>query len=116
MSEKREIVVDGIVYVRKDAVELKEDCSIVRTDSAGVFAGHLVERSGGEGRIVNSRRLWRWEGAVTLDQLAMEGVKKPDDCKFPCVVPNRELIGIIEVIPCTSRARDSIEGVPVWEV
>ena len=116
MSEKSEIVVDGVAYVRKDAVELEGDYSIVRTLSAGVFAGHLVERKGNEGKIFNSRRLWRWEGAVTLDQLAMEGVKKPEECKFPCVVPDRELIGIIEVIPCTQKARRSIEEVSVWEV
>jgi hypothetical protein len=88
---------------------------IVRTYSAGVFAGELESRNGQEVVLRNARRLWYWSGASTLSQIAMEGVKYPDKCKFPCTVDRVELLQAIEIIDCTESARKSIEGVPVWK-
>jgi len=88
---------------------------IVRTYSAGVFAGKLVSRNGKEGRIENARRLWYWDGAATLSQLANEGVKRPQNCTFPPVVPFVELTEIIEVLPLSDAAMKSIEAVPEWK-
>lgn len=48
---------------------------IVRTYSAGVFAGELESRTGQEVVLRNARRIWYWVGAATLSQLAMEGTK-----------------------------------------
>ena len=59
---------------------------IVRTYSAGVFAGELESRKGQEVVMRNARRLWYWDGAASLSQLAMEGTSKPQNCKFPCEV------------------------------
>lgn len=92
----------------------KERYVILRTYSAGVFAGVFVSRKGKEGVLRNARRLWRWAGAASLSQLAMEGTSKPDECKFPCVVDQVELTEIIEVLDCTPTARKSIEGVAIW--
>ena len=50
---------------------------IVRGDRSGVFFGTLAEREGMEVKLVNCRRLWYWEGAASISQIAMEGVKKP---------------------------------------
>jgi hypothetical protein len=63
----------------------------------------------------NARRLWYWDGASSLSQLAMEGVKKPENCKFPCEVARIELTEAIEIIDCTEEAKQSIAGVPVWK-
>ena len=63
----------------------------------------------------NARRLWYWAGAASLSQLAMEGTKKPDECKFPCAVLSISLAQVIEIIPCTAKALDSINGVPIWK-
>lgn len=57
---------------------------IVRTYSAGVFAGELESRTGQEVVLRNARRIWYWSGAASLSQLAMEGTKDPANCKFPC--------------------------------
>ena len=89
---------------------------IVRTYSAGVFAGKLESRNGREVVLRNARRLWYWSGAASLSQLAMEGVKKPLECKFPCEVDRVELLEVIEILDCTETARISIAGVPVWTV
>lgn len=89
---------------------------IVRTYSAGVFAGELLSRNGQEVTLVNARCLWYWDGAASLSQLAMEGVKKPENCKFPCEVSKVELLQAIQILPCTNEAKKSIKEVPVWEI
>jgi hypothetical protein len=60
------------------------------------------------------RRLWFWSGAASLSQLAMEGVKNPNECKFPCEVDRVELLQVIEILDVTDKARESIASVPVW--
>lgn len=87
---------------------------ICRTYSAGVFAGTLVSRKGQEVELKQARRLWYWEGAASLSQLAMEGVKKPDTCKFPCEVASVTLLQAIELLLVTKEARASIARVQVW--
>jgi len=91
------------------------DYVIVRTKSAGVFAGELVEHNGMEVKLLKARRLWYWAGAASLSQLAMEGVSKPKECKFPCEVDSITLTEAIEIIPCTDVAKLSIAGVPIWK-
>lgn len=87
---------------------------IIRTDHAGVFAGYIKAREGSEATLVDVRRLWYWAGAASLSQLAMEGTRKPRDCKFTVVVPEITVLGVIEIIPCTDKAEQSIKGVSVW--
>lgn len=87
---------------------------IVRTYSAGVFAGHLVRRDGKEVELTDARRLWYWAGAASLSQLAVSGTSRPADCKFPEPVPRVILTEAIEILDVTPTARASIEVVPVW--
>lgn len=89
---------------------------IVRTYSAGVFAGQIESRNDQHVVMTNARRLWYWSGAASLSQLAMEGVKDPDNCKFPCEVTRVELFQVIEILDTTAEAEKSIKSVPVWEV
>lgn len=88
---------------------------IVRTYSAGVFAGELVSRKRREVVLSNARRLWRWEGSASLSQMAMTGTSKPSECKFPCKVDFVTLLEAIEILDVTKEARLSIEQVPVWQ-
>jgi hypothetical protein len=117
-----EIEVNGKKYVAKDTVQNVpaqtmdgKPYVIVRTHSAGVFAGYLDERKDQEVILLNARRLWYWDGAASLSQLAMEGTKKPDTCKFPCEVDEVLLTQAIEIIECTEKSRLSIKGVKVWQ-
>ena len=87
---------------------------IVRTYSAGVFAGHLRKRVGKEAVIQQARRLWYWTGAASLSQLAQEGTSKPSQCKFPSPVDEITVTEVIEILRVTPAARASIEAVPVW--
>ena len=110
----KEVTIDGIKYIAKP--KIAEGYYIVRTYSAGVFAGYIKKRNGKEVVMTEARRLWRWEGAASLSQLCMEGVKKPRGCKFPCEVEEVVLTEVIEILKCTEKAIESIKEVPVWEV
>lgn len=88
---------------------------IVRTNSAGVFAGELESRTGQEVVLRNARRLWFWAGAASLSQLAMEGLKRPLECKFPTPVDRVELLEAIEILDTTEEAKLSIGSVPIWK-
>ena len=87
---------------------------MVRTRDAGVFAGVMKELAGSQVILTDARRIWYWEGAATLSQLATDGTSEPDECKFPTPVPEVMLFDVIEIIPITDKARASIESVAVW--
>lgn len=120
------VKIDGVEYVPKSEANSckagllakpknKKPYVIVRTYSAGVFAGYLDKREGKEAKVLNARRLWYWDGASSLSQLSQDGVSKPENCKFPCEVPYVELTEVIEVLPCTQKAKDSIASVSIWQ-
>ena len=88
---------------------------IVRTYSAGVFAGYIKSRNGQEVVMTNARRIWYWSGASSLSQLAEEGTNDPTNCKFPCEVDRVELLQVIEIIDCTEQSRLSIQEVFIWQ-
>ena len=88
---------------------------IVRTYSAGVFMGTLESRKGQEVVLTDARRIWCWSGAASLSQLAMEGTSDPSNCKFPCPVDRVELLQAVEILDVSPKAKESIDGVPVWK-
>lgn len=88
---------------------------IVRTYSAGVFLGTIKERNGKEVLLENARRIWYWDGAASLSQLATDGTRKPKNCKFPAPVAEVLLTEAIEIIPATEAAIASIASVPAWK-
>lgn len=89
---------------------------IVRGDRSGVFFGTLVEKNGSEVELKDCRRLWYWDGAATISQLAVDGTQRPNECKFTVSVNNIIILDAIEIIPCTEDAISSIEGVKEWRV
>ena len=122
------ITIDGTEYVRKDSIsQISQKAKslkgmpyvMIRTYSAGVHCGYLKSRKDGEVTLLNARRIWYWDGAASLSQLAMEGTTKPELCKFPMEVseirPEIDLEQVIEVQPCTEQSKKSIEEVKVYE-
>lgn len=117
-----EIAINGEVYVKKSEVDsaiapMKDGMRyvIVRTYSAGVFAGYLESRTGQEVVMRSARRIFYWDGAASLSQLAMSGTSKPQNCKFPEAVDKVELLQAIEILDCTEKAKKSIASVGVWK-
>ena len=119
MTTPNTIKIDNVEYVRKGTPGhvMTKNYVIVRTVNAGVFAGTLECFNADKAtmRLNQARRLWYWEGAASLSQLSQEGVKKPESCKFPMEVPTITLLGVIEVIPCSKIAQESIAAVPIWK-
>ena len=93
----------------------KEQYYIIRCEKAGVFFAKIAERRGDEADLTDCRRLWYWDGAASLSQLAEEGVKHPKNCKFTVVVPSMTVLGVIEVIPCSDVSVQSVSGVREWK-
>ena len=116
-----EITINGVTYIPKDeAITMKANTEglqycVIRTYSAGVHAGYVKERNGKEVTLVQARRLWKWAGAFTLSEIALNGVGKPDECKFTVTVPEITLTEAIEIIPCTDKAYKSITEVDVYD-
>ena len=114
MSDDK-IETNGEVYVRAGSFEKPSgDYVVVRTYSAGVHAGYLKSRKGKEVVLENCRRLYYWEGAATLSQVAGKGISRPEKCKFPSPIAEITLTESIEIIPCTDIAKSIIEGVEEW--
>ena len=116
----KKININGTVYVPEASVRVMapdldgmEYC-MVRTFSAGVFAGYIESRNGKEAVLRNARRIWYWEGAASLSELATRGTSRPENCKFPVAVDKVILTEVVEIIPITAKAKASIDGVPVW--
>lgn len=89
---------------------------IVRGNNSGVFFGTLVAKEGSEVKLENCRRLWFWDGAASISQLATNGTTKPDNCKFTVTVDKIVIIDAIEIILCSDVAINSIEGVREWKM
>ena len=113
----KEIIIDDVKYVPQKGNAGTLDglkYVICRTYSAGVFAGYLEKKEGKEVTLINARRLWYWDGAASLSQLSVDGVSKPDNCKFPCEVESVELTEVVEILLVTEKAKLSIASVKIW--
>lgn len=88
---------------------------IIRADRAGVFFGTITRKDGDEVELKDCRRLWYWDGACSISELAVNGTSVPSGCKFSITVEEITVLGVIEIIPCTDKAAESIESVRVWK-
>ena len=92
---------------------------IIRSYGAGVFYGTLNEAEPTEDKwaveLLNCRRLWKWAGACSITQLAVDGTKKPNDCKFTLTEDSIVVSSVIEIHECSEAAISSIESVNVWK-
>jgi hypothetical protein len=93
---------------------------IIRADKAGVFFGTLKEKINNSGSIEvtlsNARKLWYWSGAAAVEQLAQDGVKYPNNCKFTCIVDELVIMNVIQILPCTKISSDIIKNVSIWKI
>ena len=89
---------------------------IIRGDRSGVEFGTLVAQEGQEVTLKNARRIWYWNGAASLSQLAKDGTSQPSSCKFTVFVDSITVLDAIEIIPCTDKAIKSIEEVKEWKL
>ena len=89
---------------------------IVRGDRSGVFAGTLESMDGRTVTLKNCRRLWYWDGAASISQIALEGVSRPHNCKFTVTVDSITILDAIEIIPTTTAAEKNVKAVREWKM
>jgi site-specific DNA-cytosine methylase len=87
---------------------------IVRGDRSGVFFGTVKEINGQTVVMENVRRLWYWDGANSISDLAIKGTKKPSTCKFTKAVENVIITDVIEINQCSDEAITNLENVKAW--
>lgn len=85
---------------------------LVRTYSAGVHVGQLKSRKGQEVTLTNARRIWRWFGANTLNEIAMTGLDAAKS-RVSEPVSSITLTQAIEIMPVTENAAATI-GAAKW--
>lgn len=79
---------------------------VVRTYSAGVHMGTLLQANGTAAMLKDARRLWGWEGANTLHEISLHGVAENSKISEP--VELIELTEVIEKLLCTEKAKQNL--------
>ena len=80
---------------------------VVRTYSAGVHFGTLAEIAGTCVKLTGARRVWRWRGANSLNELANAGAAE-EYTRISEPVEAILLTESIEVIPCTKKGKANL--------
>lgn len=85
---------------------------LVRTFSAGVHIGIVKEvypaLQGNDVLFESSRRLWKWEGAFTVSEVANNGIKSSS--RVAEEVSGNMITGANEFIPVSAKSRKTIEA------
>ncbi len=76
---------------------------LIRTYSAGVHFGTLLKKEGKEVHLKNARRLWSWNGALSLSEVASKGIDIKNS-KVSVLVDEIYLTEAIEIIPISEKS------------
>jgi len=92
---------------------------IIRSYGAGVFFGTLneVEVQGDKlvVELLKDRKLYYWDGACAVQEIADKGTLRAERCQFTVTVGSQIISSVLEIIPCTEIAIKVIEGVEEWK-
>jgi hypothetical protein len=97
------VEIDGVKFVKADSVKGQYVAGpevIIRTYAAGVHVGELVgkwESSDKPVTLKNARRIWKWTGANTLNEISTNGVNRKSS-RISEPVAEIQLVAI-EVLP-----------------
>ena len=92
---------------------------IVRCTQAGVHAGYLVKQTKEHLILRDSRRIWYWNGAASLSEIAVYGLNpaKSGSSKIAAKLQKSHQLyqrDVCEVIGCTEDGQKCLEGMPEW--
>lgn len=95
---------------------MKNKTCIIRSYASGVHFGIIHETRdtlhGLSVTLKNSRRIHYWEGACSLSQVAMDGIKTG---RVAMELPEIQVENVIEIIPMTQKAVENLKNQPVWK-
>ena len=90
---------------------------LVRTYSAGVWAGYLSRKCNNEIILTKARRLYLWKvknDGISLSEVAISGVDS-DDSKI-CSPVDQVWLEAIEIIPTSSESENNIKNQKEYRV
>lgn len=89
----------------------------IRAEKAGVFIARIEHIENGTAVCNSVRRLYYWDGALDVTQLAARGVTRPSSCKFSVQMGESDkstIFNLIEIHPVSEKAIQSIQSVREW--
>jgi len=90
---------------------------IIRSYESGVHFGEVLETRdtihGLSVTLKDSRRVHYWEGAASLSQMALDGIKTG---RIAMVLPEIQVENVCEIIPMSEAAIDNMKKQPIWKV
>lgn len=86
---------------------------IARIDRAGVFMGTLAHIDSDIVRLTNVRRIYYWQGALSVTDMASNGIKDGKVTK-PCEVVEFNRSALIEINKCSDKAVECITAIKPW--
>lgn len=86
---------------------------IVRTYSAGVHYGRLVEQHDKHVVLTAARRIWSWRERNTLHEISLRGVGKGS--RVSEEIARIELTEAIEILDCTPEAVANLNSPAEWK-
>lgn len=93
--------------VKKLVIKAATPLVLIRTYSAGVHIGKLLHRNGMEVTLGEARRLWRWRGANTLNEVTTKGVDTTWS-RLSEPIDQILLLEAIEILPVAAAAEASL--------
>lgn len=87
---------------------------IARINRAGVFYGVLDYWDDGIIRLKDVRRIYRWQGALSVTDMAANGISNASKVTHPCSEVEFVSREVIEVNECSDIAGKKIEGIKTW--
>lgn len=98
------MTINGETWVKKNEYPEDVEYVLVRSRDAGVHFGICAASSNSSVKLKNARRLWRWRGANTLNEVALHGVDSAQKSSYTRVsemVDSIEIFNQCEIIPMT---------------
>lgn len=119
---ENEITINGETYVKK--THTRTDMGdrpyvITRGKDHGVHAGYYDgEDTDGWITLLHARRIWYWDGAASLSEIAVYGCAEDrrEKCRFAACEPMKKLDrkDTCEILYCQPEGQAMIEGQPEW--
>jgi hypothetical protein len=102
----------------KAAMVKQAEYVIVRGSKSGVNVGEFAGIKGGLVRLKNSRRIWSWDGAAELNEIAVYGCnpERREGSRISVVIETKDipLQDVGEIIVCQKAGEEWLRNAPEW--
>ena len=88
---------------------------IARIERAGVFHGVLDYKDAEITRMTHVRRIYYWQGALSVTDMAVNGISAASKVTVPASVVEFDTPQVVELIECSNEASQVIENITPWK-